>query len=103
MTRSHYRQGDVMLVRVDRVPEGAKEVARRSLVLAEGEVTGHTHRIVDEDAVMLTTAEAATFVKLAKKSQLVHEEHATIDIPAGTYRVVRQREYSPEAIRRVAD
>jgi hypothetical protein len=32
-----------------------------------------------------------------------HQEHATIAVPAGNYRVIRQREYSPERIRRVED
>jgi hypothetical protein len=35
--------------------------------------------------------------------QLQHAEHATQTIEPGVYRVVRQREYSPEEIRRVAD
>ena len=98
----HYRQGDVMLIEVKRAPAGT-EIARRRLVLAEGEVTGHAHVIEQEDAVMLTTAESATFVRLAKKAQLIHQEHATIDLEPGTYRVVRQREYTPAEIRRVTD
>ena len=101
--RSHYRQGDVLLIRVDHIPEKAKEIACRSLVLALGEVTGHAHRIVDDGAVLLSVRESATFVKLTKKAQLVHEEHAAIDLPVGNYRVVRQREYTPAEIRRVAD
>ena len=101
--KEHYRQGDVLLIRIDRIPAGTTEVARRHLVLAEGEVTGHAHRIESESAVMLTTAESATFVRLSKKAQLIHEEHAAIDLPAGTYKVIRQREYTPTEIRRVAD
>jgi hypothetical protein len=34
---------------------------------------------------------------------LEHDEHDTIAIPPGNYKVIRQREYSPEAIRNVAD
>ncbi|OGT54434.1 MAG: hypothetical protein A3E01_02990 [Gammaproteobacteria bacterium RIFCSPHIGHO2_12_FULL_63_22] len=34
---------------------------------------------------------------------LDHEEHTRIVIPPGDYRIVQQREYSPEAIRNVAD
>jgi hypothetical protein len=34
---------------------------------------------------------------------LAHDEHATIMLPPGNYRIVRQREYSPEEIRDVAD
>ena len=42
---------------------------------------------------MLSVAESATFLRLAKKAQLVHEEHATVDLPSGNYRVVQQSEY----------
>ncbi len=48
-------------------------------------------------------AESATFLRLAKKAQLVHEEHATIDLAPGTYQVIRQREYSYGESRRVLD
>ena len=34
---------------------------------------------------------------------LKHDEHSTIELPQGNYRVTRQREYSPTAIRNVAD
>jgi len=34
---------------------------------------------------------------------LTHEEHATLLVPPGTYEVRRAREYTPEAIRSVAD
>jgi len=34
---------------------------------------------------------------------VVHEEHGPISLEPGTYRVWIQREYSPEAIRRVLD
>ena len=35
--------------------------------------------------------------------RLVHEQHAAIVLGPGVYEVVRQREYTPEAIRRVVD
>ncbi|MGH9523996.1 MAG: hypothetical protein ACRD3E_15850 [Terriglobales bacterium] len=35
--------------------------------------------------------------------RIVHEEHAPIVLPPGDYEIVRQREYSPEEIRNVAD
>ena len=34
---------------------------------------------------------------------LRHEEHAPIDLPAGPYKVTRQREYDPHGSRYVAD
>ena len=76
------------------------------MILAYGEVTGHAHRIADPDAsgaVLLTVAESATFLRLTKKAQLVHEEHATIELEPGTYEVVHQREYAYGQTIRVAD
>jgi hypothetical protein len=34
---------------------------------------------------------------------LEHDEHDAIHLPPGNYQVVRQREYTPEAIINVAD
>jgi hypothetical protein len=36
-------------------------------------------------------------------TQVVHEEHGPITLDPGMWRVVRQREYHPEAIRTVMD
>lgn len=102
------RQGDVLLVAIDTAPAKAEPVKRskRGLVLAEGEATGHAHVITAESAQLVTADEAAELYLLVHGTEavaLTHEEHATIDVPPGTYRVVRQREYAPDAIRRVAD
>ena len=43
------------------------------------------------------------YVSLPTGGAVTHEEHASIQLPKGNYRIVRQREYSPEAIRNVAD
>ena len=54
--------------------------------------------------MQLYTAGADTYVQLlAGSADLIHEEHATITLPQGIYLVWMQREYSPEAIRRVID
>ena len=103
-----YRQGDVMLIQVDEAERGAK-IAREDgrVVLAHGELTGHAHAIASKDA---TLYEAATALALGTRIlttrravKLVHEEHATIRVPVGTWLVRIQREYSPEALRNVAD
>lgn len=39
----------------------------------------------------------------APHARIVHEEHGPITLTTGLYRVVRQREYTPTAIRNVAD
>lgn len=108
MSQFMVRQGDVLVTRVKTIPGGAKPKARdkNRAILAYGEVTGHAHQIADPDAVgavLLTVAESATFLRLARKATLVHEEHDTIDLPAGDYSVTIQREYQYGETRRVLD
>lgn len=108
MTICQYRQGDVFLVAIDTIPAGAKPVKKdaRGVVLAEGEATGHHHRIGPKfrSATKLEHAEG-TFLRVTGGDvvMLTHEEHAPITIPPGNYRVRIQREYTPDEVRRVED
>lgn len=108
MKRTPIRQGDVLLVPVDSIPEGAKVKPRDKgrVVIAYGEVTGHLHQIADPDSVgaeILTTAESATFIRLTKKAQLVHDEHNTLDVLPGAWQYIPQREHTMFGTRQVAD
>ena len=100
-----YRQGDVLIVPVKTVPKDARPIQREggTIVLAHGEATGHTHAIAEPSAMFFEAAGAHRFLSLVKPARLQHEEHAPIYLPAGNYEVIRQREYTPEAIRNVAD
>jgi hypothetical protein len=102
------RQGDILILATHTIPERLKPVAREHgrIVLARGEVTGHCHAIDRDTAVFLETdlAEMADrFLRVEEEVQVVHDEHDAITLPPGNYIVRRQREYSPEAIRRVVD
>lgn len=99
-----YRQGDVFLEKIDAIPAGVtkQEPERRGFVLAEGEATGHAHTL-DPKYAALYQADSATYLQLVKPVDLNHQEHGTVTLPPGKYRVVRQREYTPEDIRNVAD
>jgi hypothetical protein len=97
------RQGDVLLVRVEAPTGELVDVAREygRVVLAHGEVTGHAHAIVDEAAQLVTAAEALDLYLIVHGEQpvsLVHEEHETLSVDPGAYRVVRQREYTPSPV-----
>lgn len=96
-----YRQGDVFVERVESMPADATPLDG-PIILAHGEVTGHCHEIKTRGAKLFDKA-GERFLVLAKQSVLRHQEHDPITLEPGTYRVVRQREYSPEAIRNVAD
>lgn len=97
-----YRQGDVLIADAF-IPTNAKKVKTDGrIVLAEGEVTGHAHAVADTHCE-LYEAGGSYYIHVGEPSQILHEEHAPINLPAGDFRVIRQREYSPEEIRQVAD
>jgi hypothetical protein len=103
-----YRQGDVLIIPIEKMPKGLEPLDREKgrVVLAHGEVTGHAHAIKDQRAALFRDPKlAAIFMHVTgdEPVALEHDEHNTIPIPPGTYRVVRQREYHPEEIRRVED
>jgi hypothetical protein len=94
----HFRQGDVLLIAVEAIPTDATPERRTGrIVLAEGEVTGHAHAIAEPDARTFTH-DGQRYLLTRSVAQLVHEEHAPIDVRAGTWRVVIQREYEPPAV-----
>ncbi len=102
------RQGDVMILQVASLPKAAKNVDNKvRIVLAYGEVTGHAHAIAEREATEFTMEQSAgpvkRFLEVVSQATLRHEEHAPVEIPAGVYEIVQQKEYSPEAIRNVAD
>jgi hypothetical protein len=97
-----YRHGDILVAAVDAVPADAKKL--RHLVLAEGEMTGHAHRVLEPGSAVLYQAKGDLFLSVvAERATLVHEEHGPIMLERGAYRVWRQREYSPREIRIVRD
>jgi hypothetical protein len=102
-----WRQGDVLVVPVESIPENVKPVKRENgnVVLAHGEVTGHAHAIKSEHAALFSDPTLmAIFMTVGTETVLLeHQEHETISIPPGNYRVIRQREYHPGELRQVED
>lgn len=86
-----YRHGDLLIVRM--TEEINKEHKREDKVLAEGEVTGHHHRL-QGNATIYGKQDGIQYVEIVDPTKLVHEEHATIDLMPGNYKVFRQREYN---------
>jgi hypothetical protein len=103
-----YRQGDVLIVAVTEIPTNVTAVKRtkRGVVLAEGEVTGHAHRIPSRSASLYRDETNARYLRVMGPAPVAlnHEEHKTVSIPPGNYRVTIHTEYQPgELPRQVAD
>lgn len=99
------QQGDVVLRRLDAMPEGeAKTVSRNRCVLAEGESTGHAHVVEESDAELIQIGDRM-LLRLAKAATVVHEEHKPIVLGPGIWEVGRVQEfdYFTQMARTVAD
>lgn len=100
-----YRQGDVLLRGVERLPPDA--VSQKSpnsvIVLAYGEATGHAH-VVDSALAVLYRAGQKEFLEINNLGAVLrHEEHSALQLEPGCYEIIRQREYEPAGWRNVVD
>jgi hypothetical protein len=93
------RQGDVLIMKAEKV-EGTK---LPHLILALGEVTGHSHRISEGEAELHDRGGTLYLRVLSESATLLHEEHKPLQIPQGEWLVRIQREYEPDGWRYVAD
>ena len=110
-----YAQGDLLIERVGEVEPSGTIIAPDTggaLVLAEGELSGHRHAILDRAIMFRDDALARDMpsdlyighVKVAGGAAVVqHDEHAPITLREGTYRVRRQRELEPKNAVIIAD
>ena len=98
------RQGDVLLLPVNRLPRSAKQQpATGRIVLAQGEATGHAHTVDQHAATMSLDEGGVMFLTVEQLTEVRHQEHAPLRLEPGKYKVVRQREYTPQAPHNVAD
>ena len=88
------RQGDLLIVKVKKIPKDG--VKQKNRVLAEGEVTGHFHEldlgeVYEQDGILYFRIDGDN------PANLNHPEHKTIVFEPGEYKVIRQREYEPRS------
>lgn len=96
------RHGDVLIQSVKSIPKVAAPLPHA--ILAHGEVTGHSHRIAEPADVELFDVDGTLYLRVkSDAASVVHQEHATLQIPKGEYKVWRQREYTPREIRIIRD
>jgi hypothetical protein len=91
------RQGDILFVPVN---EQATQHLKKQGdgIIAEGEATGHHHRVATDD---LPNAQLfkhwrgvdGAILVVGNEIRVVHEEHHTVVLPPATYRIHQAREY----------
>ena len=98
--QTSYRQGEVLLIKETSEVVFGDEL---STVLAEGEITGHKHEIINGTVHTRKWYSEPKFVRSTGETTLVHPEHGHIKIGKGLFEVRIQREYDELANRYVAD
>ena len=117
MTLSHVRQGDVLLLPVDSLPDGCEQIpdVNNRIILAYGEVTGHAHAIADHistkhrpsphkyKATLFRAPSGRRYLHVLEAVTLTHEEHTAHKIVPGIYAIPTQVEYTPAELQPVID
>lgn len=91
-----YRHGDVILKQVKELPANFHIILHQPFcVLAEGEATGHQHLLSSVRNIFFVESLESheRFIKLDTPANLTHQEHAKLEIAAGIYEVLKEREY----------
>lgn len=110
-----FRHGDVLIEQIEAMPDG-QETLVTELTLALGEATGHHHTVYAERqrkadvctelsvesvnaaiaAIRYKVKDGIKYFKVESPVELRHQEHDTITLPPGCYRVRDlEREYDP--------
>lgn len=99
-----YRQGDLLFIKVDKIPP--KKMLRKidDDVIVRGEASGHAHVLIGGELYReLYRADDRLYIIVKNIAKVVHEEHAPIILEKGFWIVIRQREYTPQGPEHVLD
>ncbi len=100
-------QGDVSIVKIEKLDKALNfKPLKNGFIVAEGEVSGHHHRLVAERGATVEIAQDENGFYLNVKNgsvQMNHESHETQTIEKGLYFIGHQYEYNEVEERRVLD
>ena len=120
MKQKIYRQGDVLVRRIEKLPKGVTLKKVEDKIIAHGEFSGHAHFLTSasNEAVLLIDESSdkmyldipehvldAQLQHLLERTGVWTKEHTPIAIPAGTYECRIHQQYDPylKAVTRVND
>jgi len=96
MDKITHQHGDVILVKIDKLPDNAKETeVKNSFVVEKGEGI-HTHVIHDTKHLKVFMSNEEMYLKVLKDLKIDHEEHGVQTITPGIYKKKIERQYDYE-------
>ena len=99
--RVMYRHGDLLITRINAIPEDTVQISEK--IIAEGEISGHKHKIFGSAQVNIRPSfigrqindNPEVWFNAFDKIKLEHEEHKTLEIPKGAYKVTKEQQFDP--------
>lgn len=102
-------QGDVRIFQIDSIPAKAEKSGQDGYAIVAHSETGH-HHVVESPGAQYFVDPGDPFtcyLQLAEAADVKHlrtyDTHEPFVVPAGTWGIRRQREYTPEGYRMVQD
>ena len=90
-----YRQGDILIIRGEATESELSSCrVEENNIVTEGSITGH-HHVIKNGMVYRKRKDwhgCIGYILAHKDCLLVHDEHATIKLPEGEYKIIKQRE-----------
>jgi len=102
-------QGDVLVIPVAKIKGPVEKQRRNGKIILTHSETGHDHTIDAADAIHYEAKDDALtcYLYLEQPADVIHnrswDTHAPVTLKPGKWMGRRQREYTPEGWRRVAD
>lgn len=87
-------QGDITFTPFEGEIKGKKEKHDGSYIVGYGEATGHHHKVhtINPDDLEIVKVDRGYILTLKSEGTVTHQEHHSIKLPIGTYRVGHERE-----------
>ena len=99
--RMMYRHGDLLITKINAIPEDTVQINDK--IIAEGEISGHKHKIFGSAQVHIRPSfidrpineNSEVWFNAFDEIKLGHEEHKTLEIPKGVYKVTKEQQFDP--------
>ena len=99
----NYRHGDLCIKEIEALPKGLTKLNHN--ILAEGEVTGHAHRLEGGKFQLYEDEKGILYFTVEEETKVNHEEHGVKPLREGIYFIDVEEEFNPftEELRKVRD
>lgn len=96
------QQGDTLYFPIENLPKDLEK--QKDNIIQHGEATGHAHRLINGE-IYIEPKSKVKYLRLIHPSDIIHEEHHSVTLPPGAYRIgiVREKGMFDDLVAPVVD